>query len=717
MLKQWLSAGLILLAICLGSRLDAYADSDYNQALKTAPRGIFLDKTLPILKVGTASKSSATVVETMNPAAPNTQAAVITNGPGQFGAIWSTNGNYFDLTKDETLSFWVYLGNQGAQAGEGMAFVLQNDPRDGGAAPNFGRGPITGETLGVWGVDTNSRRKNNQDLANTAITNSWALEFDTNYNGLTGKNAVGKANSFDASFPAEHIASNYPGEAETYYQYIHTGGWGWIFSQDSYYYAIGHKGLIADETHPGFLSNGQWHHVSLQWQSANHTMTYTFGDEDPRTGEKLPGVRRTVHLDTRKIDPKQTGFARWGVTGTTGKRWENNLVVFENAPGLVDAQAKAQLTNLTRKRVIAEGGEVVSKDRVQLDYQLTYRNGRQTWSSITALLNLPEKIDFDEAEIRYFGKEGEWTEKLDPTAIKERQLAVILGRSLDEKTPAATIRLTGTVSDVARTVKVASQTSTVTSNAYVGAAQTPEFNLNPNVDLDLDVTSAHVLTVAPQTDTQVTGKVMMATTATTRPEVKVNAVLNQKELTTLKLQKDGTFQFSVKADQLRLGDNTLKLVALTEKGEASNVVVVRIKVQGVLKFDFISAKEQFRSSFLTGHDQYVRRSGHWQVVVQDTRGNDARWTLMAQAERFRSRTGAPLMGGPVYVYPDGRTTAIREHPVPIVTHATSPKDPEGKYAVHEEWTSKTGVLLEVRGGSLLGRYGGKITWTLMDTPE
>lgn len=716
LLKQWLSAGLILLAVSLGTRLNAHADSDYNQALKTAPQGILLNKTQPILKVGSASKSSATVVETTNPAAPNTQAAVITNGPGQFGAIWSTNGNYFDLTKDETVSFWTYLGNKGTNAGEGMAFVLQNDPKDGGAAPNFGRGAIVGETLGVWGVDTEARRKNPQDLAQTAIQNSWALEFDTNYNGQTGQHAAGKANSFDASFPKEHLASNYPGDPDAYYQYIDTGGWGWIFTQKNYYYAIGHKGLIANEAKPGFLSNGQWHHVTLRWNAADQTMTYVFDDENPQTGELLPGMRRSVRVDVRKIDPKQTGFARWGITGTTGKRWENNLVVFENAPGLVDAQAKAKLTDLTRSRVVPEGGEVVSGDRVQLDYQLTYRNGRQTWSSITALLDLPEKIDFDKIEIRYFGKEKEWTQMIDPAAIKNGQLKAIFDWELDENTPAATVQLRGKVAAVNRTTRVASRTSMVTSNAFVGSAQTPEFSINPNVDLDLDVTSSHAVTVEPHTDTQVFGKISVSTSATTQPIIKVRAMLNRQLLTTLMPDKDGRFNFPVTADKLRAGDNVLKVTAITAKGESSNTVTVKIKVQGVLKFDFISPREQFQSSRLTGRDQLVQRSGDWQVVVQDTRGNESQWTLMVQAERFRSRTGVPLMGGPVYVHPDGRTTDIRERPTPVMRHTTSDADKEGKYDVHKDWTSKTGVLLQVDAESAVGSYGGRITWTLADTP-
>ncbi|KRN97911.1 hypothetical protein IV54_GL001067 [Levilactobacillus paucivorans] len=305
---------------------------------------------------------------------------------------------------------------------------------------------------------------------------------------------------------------------------------------------------------------------------------------------------------------------------------------------------------------------------------------------------------------------------IDATAIKNGQLKAIFDWEMDENTPAATVQLRGKVAAVNRTTRVASRTSMVTSNAFVGSAQTPEFSINPNVDLDLDVTSSHDVTIEPHTDTAISGKVAVSTSATTQPIVKVRAMLNRQLLTTLTPDKDGGFNFAIAADQLRAGDNVLKVTATTAKGESSNTVVVKIKVQGVLKFDFISPREQFQASRLTGRDQVVQRSGDWQVVVQDTRGNDSQWTLMVHADRFRSRTGMPLMGGPIYVHDDGRTTDIHERPTPVVRHTTSEADKEGKYAVHKDWTKKTGVLLQVEAESAIGSYGGRITWTLADTP-
>src|SRR5699024_1592094 len=153
--KRWLSAGLILLAMALMSGgIVAHADNgDYVHALQTAPQGILLDKGSAVMTLGTANMSSAAIVDTMNPATPDAQVALLTHGPNQFGSIWSTNDNDFNLKKDETASMWMYFGDQGTGAGGGMAFVLQNDDRGTAAMPTF-KFPLA-ETLGVWGVDSN----------------------------------------------------------------------------------------------------------------------------------------------------------------------------------------------------------------------------------------------------------------------------------------------------------------------------------------------------------------------------------------------------------------------------------------------------------------------------------------------------------------------------------------------------------------------------------
>lgn len=714
MIRQWLSAGLILLALTLSTRVLAQADSDYTHALATAPQGILLNKTDAIMTLGTASTSATTVVDTTNPAAPSTQAAWLMNGANQSGAIWSTDNNYFDLKKNETVSMWMYFGNKGTAGGGGMAFVLQNDDRGIAASPAFGGSGPLAETLGVWGVDNDPRQQQSSVIAQTAIQNSWALEFDTETNAKTGERAPGKANSFDIGYPDNHIASAYPGEASTYHQYVDTGSWLW-FTRDNYYYGLKHGGLIANPTDPGFLSNGQWHHVTIQWNSSAQTITYAFNDKDPQTDESQDGVRRTVRLDPRRLDPgnQHDGQVRWGITSAAGNRWNNDLVVFEDTPGTIDAETKTTLTDLTLKREIKDQGETVANDQVRLDYQLNYRDGRQPWSSIVADLKLPKFIEFTAAKVTYSG--DRLPEVLDVKDITENEFRTELSHAMDSAYPAATISLTGRIAAVSEPVEVARESSVFSSNALVRTVETPAFSINPSVDLDLAVTSDQTTELKPQEGTTVKGKVTI-TTLGTKPAVKVHPTLNHTALPVIAPAADGTFALALTPEMLHAGANTLTLRAVAPDGSESNLVTVTITVKGELKFSYISPNENFEASTLTGRSQLVHREGDWQLIVQDTRGSGSQWTLVAQASPFVTENGVTLNGGPVYVTPEG-LTPIGATPTPVMTHTMGATPRDGKVDVGAQWSQQTGVLLGVEHDAVSGKYVGQLTWTLEDAPQ
>ncbi|WP_341779271.1 lectin-like domain-containing protein [Levilactobacillus sp. HBUAS70063] len=714
MFKRWLSAGLILLAMALMSGgIVAHADNeDYVHALQTAPQGILLDKGSAVMTLGTASMSSAAIVDTMNPATPDTQVALLTHGPNQFGSIWSTNDNDFNLKKDETVSMWMYFGDQGTGAGGGMAFVLQNDDRGTAAMPTF-KFPLA-ETLGVWGVDSNPREQSSMAIAKTAIQNSWALEFDTETNAQNNGHAPGSANSFDLGYPGNHIAAGYPGLATTYHQYVDEGSW-FTLTRDKYYYALKHFGLLANTQDPGFLSNGQWHHVSIHWSASAQTMTYTINDKNPQTGQPQIGVSHTVFLDPRVVNPgnRYHDKVRWGITSAVGGKWSNNLVIFENTPGNIDAETSATLTDLTLNREIKNHGETVARDRVRLDYHLDYRDGRQSWSQVVANLKLPKFIDFEDAKITYSGDQS--SETLDVKDITDNQLRAKLGQAMDHANPSATISLTGRVAAVAKTTEVAQESSTFSSTALIRTAETPAFTITPSVDLNLAVTSGQAIDLNPQQGTTVKGKVTV-TGATTQPTVKVKPTLNRLDLPAVTVRDDGSFNLPLTPDMLNAGKNTLTLRATTADGSQSNLVTITITVAGELKFSSISSNESFEPSELTGQNQLVHREGDWQLVVQDTRGIGSQWTLLAQADPFVNSDGTKLSGGPVYVTPDG-ITPIGTTPTPVLTHTTNAMNSDGKFNVAAHWSQKTGVLLDVDQGTLPGNYAGSITWTLTDAPE
>lgn len=717
MFKRWLSAGLILLAVCLGgSVITARADNDDKQALATVPQGILINKTNPFLTTDTTNKSSATIVNGENPASPGTQVAVLTNGKNQFGSIWSTNSGYWNLKKNQRLSAWLYLGNRGKLAGEGMAFVLQNDSRNLAAMPQSSvkKKSLPGETLGVWGVDNNKAQSTKNGIAATAIQNSWALEFDTQYNGVTGSKAPGNANSFDVGMAGVHIASNYPAQASSYEQLVTDYGfWGGLFSKKDYHYQLIHQGLITDTNHPDFLSNGSWHHLTLKWDAKAENMTYIFDDKNPVTEAKLPGKSQTVHIDTKKIDPQRSNRARWGFTATTTDRYENNMVVFENIPGLIVINTSGEITDVKRQRKLTTDSQVLSNDKLQVDYHLDYEDGQQPWSDIQTHIDLPTGITYESAEVTY--SHGA-TQKIPLDSIRDGKLAIRLAESLSQSNAHATIKLLGRADTVKETQVVPAASGSFTSSARISSADTPQFIINPNAHLELTVTSNHATSLSKGEGTTVKGRVDVVSNTATSPKVTVRPVLNGKQLNTVTVEKDGTFKIPLAGNQLQAGTNRLRLVAKSFLGDTSQTVIVPITVAGELKFAAVSPNETFEASKLTGKTQFVKRRGDWQLAISDTRGTGEQWTLVAQASQFTTSDGTAMSGQPVYV-DDFRVISLGETPTPVLTHTTDDAVDDGTFDVAKTWTPDTGVLLELNGGAAAGDYQGTITWTLLDAPN
>ena len=123
-----------------------------------------------------------------------------------------------DLTHDFDLSFDVLMGNK-ANAGDGIAFVLHNDP--------FGNNALgaTGGGLGAAG-----------------LLNGLAIQFDTSQNAKLGDIT---ANHTDFVTTDPHAA--------TY--------------------------RLSDQVALNNLTDGNWHNVHVYWNAATQTLTYTFDGE------------------------------------------------------------------------------------------------------------------------------------------------------------------------------------------------------------------------------------------------------------------------------------------------------------------------------------------------------------------------------------------------------------------------------------------------------
>lgn len=315
--------------------------ADTDSAIASAPEGIDISKYFyPVTQPKTYGKNNpfthndATII--------NNHVLSLANKESTYGALWGRDDikNYIDLRYPQTISAWLYFGsseNSDTYNGQGMALVLQNDPRKEAALGAGGQG------LGVDGYDrsiktsskfglgfiTSTSFDSPSDVASTAVQNSLALEFDTQRNDATDSNFSNitmfkkynsnfyidtnwdySLNSFDTQdarvaaptgFPSNtvlgaktggfgHISFTFPSNPNSYFL---TNIAGSSINSDKFSPFTSSYSLFHTENKTAYLVDGTdsqnrttpWHHVTFQWTppKAGSTIgkaTYYFNDKD-----------------------------------------------------------------------------------------------------------------------------------------------------------------------------------------------------------------------------------------------------------------------------------------------------------------------------------------------------------------------------------------------------------------------------------------------------
>ncbi|EIW12406.1 cell surface protein, CscC family [Lactiplantibacillus pentosus KCA1] len=711
--KQILVALAALTGLWAGTAQIQAAD---EASLATAPSGLNqLDKlfTLPAA-FNSGVTNSASIADVTNASSPNTQAIQVINGKKQMGGFWSNDANRFDLNKDATFKMWLYLGSSTStsKAGDGMAFVLQNDPNGTTASAKVSSSSIIGETLGVWGVDTNNKLQDGDEFAKTAIQNSWALEFDTYTNTSTGYSDAGKGDAFDNGIKKQHIATGYPGSAS---QYINnsvksldiTG----IIWSTRYFFTQTHHNLVTNMT----LGDSKWHHLVMNWNAASKTMTYTFDDVNPDGSATGGGFTQSEVLDTSQFNSSD-GLMRWGFMGATGSNSGNNMVVIESAPNLVDASAAVKVTDKTKNREITTGSQLKAKHKVQYDYQLTYQSGQLDWDNVTAELNLPKYVTFDSAKVTY--ADGSEQALTAPTADATK-VDYSLNKALSASQKTATITLTGTANDVTVNQNTTVTSATFKNKVFETSTEAPDYLITVDQPMGIYIRN-NPYTVANGEDVTIKGIVAVEDSEQlTNEKVTLHPTVNGQEMPTVQMSNDeesGFFSYKIKASQLHVGDdNKLEIWASDPYENESPVGVANITVTGgELSFKSVSKNSTFKSITLDGQAQTTDREDDWQLVVRDSRGKGSSWQLQASATNFKT-TGGQTLAGDVLFREGDKTTVLNSNGTVIDSHTTTSDNDD--YDVLSDWTSKSGILYRSNAGAVPGSYTGDITWTLTDAPK
>lgn len=657
-----------------------------DDLIERAPQGLAIDT---VLQPATFPNNDAVVTTKAGTEASPQQVVMLVNGANKVGALWSTPGNGLDLTRDQHLSFKVYLGASENWRTEGVAFVLHGDPRGQAAITTGAPGDLWGETLGVYGTDR--KKANAQQIAQRAIQHSWALELDTNHN----ESGVGSGFDRNDNVDGQHVAVSYPGLAETYHE-AYEGFW----PLRSYFYKMNHQ-QARENLH---LTNKQWHPVDLQWQATTQTMTYTIDGH----------VQRTT-IDLNKLGGDRTNVT-WGLTSTTSNQehvTNRSLVVFDRLPGTITGQVAVDVHNVTQDIPVTAGAQVRHGDELAYRYRISHVGGAKLWQHVLAQLNWARQLNVKSIIVQY--ADGH-TEPLKLPAAGVNQLAYQLTRALSADNPSATIIIQGTV---AAEDDVTSQHAevAVTSSSGQATSTIPDFTMIAERRLALTVPEAELTADKGQIVT-VAGQLTVNDKTTFDPRTmtslaKVNGQTIRQPLTTT--DPVGTVRLRVTPQHLHVGENQLELWVRDAAGNESPRVTVKITVRGgELKIKHHDATKGFEPLKLTGSTQLSRPRDGWQLVVSDERGRGRQWQLSVSATPFQDAQGRLLAGE--LVYQNGQQQVPVNHVPVAVAQRTSTSDDDVHNALGG-WSSDQGLFIKTRPDAISGDYVATLTWRLTDAPQ
>jgi len=741
-----------------------------SSALANAPQGTPMSNYFTIAQKNTAgnavSNNTASVVTATSPVAgmSNNAVRITTDAQNKIGAIWSTKDS-FDLSKNQVASMWIFASNskpttptdKSGDPGDGMAFVLQN-------AGNTDQFSGAGESLGVWGIDPKTTKSNTQALADTAIPNSWALEFDTHTNNTVPSgignisnvnpsafdlgdaykivNADGTGAGSNIFYGAQHLASNYPGQSGSY-DALGTFKVGGIFINSSYYYyGLTHLGCMGVGNS---LANGTWHHVTMDYTApttagANGSMTYTYDDKNPQTGEpqKSSYNPMTVPIDLTafNLSGDQTKI-RWGFTGSTGDSTESNMVIFDQIPGETKTNATADMTyekDGNNVAVATDGStQIPGGSKVTLNYTAQRQSGDADWEGLNAELKIPEHITpGGTAKITY--ADGSTR---NATVTKQSDGYAILNLAEDgsdkgltlASTDAVKVSIGGQAQNPANGATYSSGTDLTSyfkgTNA-VSTATTPDFSIThadiPVIKLDVDQETIHV----NKGETPVvTGRVERTDGSPivnsaisldgwlVNDKTGVNSRMDKIQLDNSNPASGFKFTAVPTIGTMTPGTYKMTLEAVDDVGNMDQVDL-RIII-GDVDFGSTSGDLTYKAD-LTGSDQTVSRSDpNWSFNIDDTLTQGTSWQLYAKASALVSETTPSLLDGELIYSSDGQNSQPLSPTADTLITDHSSDGSATPFNIAGGWDDHSGILLKVNGDALQGEYKGTVTWTLADT--
>lgn len=467
-----------------------------DDVLKAAPSGMKLGNLFeyPTTYTGSKTVNNSVQVRTAGGSNPNPVDVIqMTNGDKQVSSIWgrktnpddsSKDYNYFDLSKEQTISGWIYVGPTYNVSGDGITLVLQNDDNGINAIGRYHKDNLllsdddyaaSGESLGVYGsTDSQFTTTDPSQLSSSAIQNSFALEFDSfrNDSVVTGSAidlAMGniKDSYFDnlldsqntAETKGQHVAWSYPADSGTYEKKAYP-----FFN----FFGMHHQNVIQNVTIGGYddektaTGKDAWHHFSFTYKpdtdDSNYGyISYVYNDRENdgtvkpyRTWDKRPRDSDSpIKIDLRKFNLKdgQTKI-RWGFTSSTGSPNStpgSNDIIVEKIPSVLNVLDQSGLYDVTQGRNIKDLDHraanptdddkdytVDDGDKLAFTYNLNYSSGITGTGDIKAKIQLPQNVLYQNDDNNHIGEIDYTDDPNSKTYIDASQLSTTTNAEGDD---------------------------------------------------------------------------------------------------------------------------------------------------------------------------------------------------------------------------------------------------------------------------------------------
>ncbi|EGO6028173.1 MucBP domain-containing protein [Enterococcus faecalis] len=309
----------------------------------------------------------------------------------QKGAIWSKKP--ISLLSDFTFKSYLYLGNEYANAGDGMTFTLTNDPRMSTTPQEV----IGSPGMGIGAYSTKAGQP--------YVRNALSIEFDTYKN-------TGSSNRMDREISQDkgngHLAFVTPKANNNSYTGEHSGV------------------TVA----PTYLSNGTWRMLTVHWNAATKALTYD-----------LEGVGTNTYVVSDLNAQFGATTVYWGFTSSTGGKYQENALAMTQIPTNVTSQAALSVNG----QEFSSAVEAVKNDQVRLRNTLNIDNDFIEDRQPQVSIDLPDELAYEENSLTIDGKKvaakdltqtgNHLTITLNDYLVLKKDMIIELKTTLQDNTP------------------------------------------------------------------------------------------------------------------------------------------------------------------------------------------------------------------------------------------------------------------------------------------